>query len=241
MPERTKKTWRHSASILALVGLAIVAIVVGPLIKAHLPATEISPDETNRLVQVAGDQPNVVRLDPSVVKRLPITTSPVQSGSVPLSLELSGTLMLDADNLSHVHARFPGEVVEVGTRASDGRPIAFGMPVKKGQLLAVIWSRDLGEKKSELVDALSHLWLDEETFAKFQGISLAGAVPERTVREAQRQVEADRIAVARVERTMEAWRLSEEEIESVRKEAKRLRDDNSAPATHSSPIGLELR
>jgi hypothetical protein len=27
---------------------------------------------------------------------------------------MSGTLMLDPDRLSHVHARFPGEVVEQG-------------------------------------------------------------------------------------------------------------------------------
>ena len=34
------------------------------------------------------------------------------------------------------------------------RPVRFGDAVNKGQLLAVIWSKDLGEKKSELVDAL---------------------------------------------------------------------------------------
>jgi cobalt-zinc-cadmium efflux system membrane fusion protein len=227
LPSRTKELSRLGVSILVLIGVGIAALVVGPRINGYLPATETKPDDLERLVQVAAGQPNVVRLDPSVVERLPITTRPVQSGSVPLSLELSGTLMLDPDKLSHVHSRFSGEVVEVGTRARDGRPIAFGMPVSKGQLLAVIWSRELGEEKSELVDALSRLWLDEETLAKILQISLAGAIPERTVREAQRQVESDRIAVAGVERTMEAWRLSPEEIQSVRDEARRLLEDNS--------------
>ena len=35
------------------------------------------------------------------------------------------------------------------------RPIRFGDHVEKGQLLAVLWSSELGEKKSEYVDALS--------------------------------------------------------------------------------------
>jgi cobalt-zinc-cadmium efflux system membrane fusion protein len=227
MLARTKSPWRVGASVVALAGLAVAAIIAGPHLKGHLTATETKPDEAKRLVLVAGNQPNVVRLDPSIVERLPIRTSPVQSGSMPLSLELSGTLMLDADKLSHVHTRFPGEVVEVGTRASDGRPIAYGMQISKGQLLAVVWSRDLGEKKSELVDALSHLWLDEETLNKFLELTESGAIPERNVREIRRQVEADRIAVALVERTMEAWRLTPEEIQAVREEAKRLHGDQA--------------
>ena len=40
------------------------------------------------------------------------------------------------------------------------RPLRHGDKVTVKQLLAVIWSKDLGEKKSELVDALSQLRLD---------------------------------------------------------------------------------
>ena len=49
-----------------------------------------------------------------------------------------------------------------------------------------------------------------------------GAVPDRTLREAQRKVEADRIAVSKTLRTLQSWRLSKEEIDEVRAEAARL-------------------
>ena len=136
-------------------------------------------------------------------------------------LELSGSLILDSDRLAHVHARFPGEVVELGV--GDGsQPIAFGQHVHKGQVLAVIWSRDLGEKKSELIDGLSQLRVDEETLQRLSDASSKGAIPERTLREAQRRVEADRIAVSRSVRTLQSWRISKGEIDAVRAEAARL-------------------
>ena len=59
-------------------------------------------------------------------------------------------------------------------------PITFGDRVKEpvldkqnnivtpGDLLAVVWSKDLGEKKSELVDAICQFRLDQETLTRLQ-------------------------------------------------------------------------
>ena len=90
-----------------------------------------------------------------------------------------------------------------------------GDRVSKDQLLAVVWSRELGEKKSELVDGLSQLRVDEETLARLTATSKDGAIPERSLREAERHVEADRIAVARTLRTLETWRVPQEEIDAA--------------------------
>ena len=103
--------------------------------------------------------------------------------------------------------------------------MGFGQRVRKGQLLAVIWSRDLGEKKSELVDGLSQLRVDQESLARINKAAGDGAVPDRVIRDAERKVEADRIAVARAERTLQSWRISKEEIDAVRAEADRLARD----------------
>ena len=137
-------------------------------------------------------------------------------------LEMSGTLMLDADRLSHVHARFPGEIVELGPGDGRSPAVCFGQRVRKGQLLAVIWSRDLGEKKSDLIDALSQLRVDEDSLARISKAAAEGAVPERILRDTERKVEADRIAVSRAVRTLQSWRISKEEIDQVRAEAERL-------------------
>jgi len=161
-------------------------------------------------------------LPADVAKRLEVQTEPAQPSSLPRTLELSGSLILDADRLAHVHARFPGEVVELGNSGNGSRPVAFGQHVHKGQILAVIWSQDLGEKKSELVDGLSQLHLDEDSLQRLADVSLVGAVPDRTLREARRKVEADRIAVSKSLRTLQSWRVPKEEIDEVRAEAARL-------------------
>ncbi len=166
-------------------------------------------------------------LPADVSKRLAVQTEPVRPSSAPATLDLSGSLILDADRLAHVHARFPGEVVALG--AGDGsQPITFGRRVHKGQVLAVIWSRDLGEKKSDLIDALSQLRVDEDSLARISKAAAEGAVPERVLRDTERKVEADRIAVSRAVRTLQSWRISKEEIDQVRAEARRLTREKMA-------------
>ena len=171
--------------------------------------------------ELAGKK-DALALPADVAKRLEVQTKPARPSTVPSTLELSGSLILDAGRLAHIHARFPGEVVELGNAGNGSRPVAFGQHVRKGQVLAVIWSQDLGEKKSELVDGLSQLHFDEESLQRLSDASTEGAVSDRTLREAQRKVEADRIAVSKALRTLQSWRLSKEEIDEVRAEAARL-------------------
>ena len=163
-----------------------------------------------------------------VAKRLKVQTEPAQLSTAPSALDLSGSLILDPDRLAHVHARFPGEVVELGKAGDGSRPVAFGQHVRKGQLLAVIWSHDLGEKKSDLIDALSQLRVDEDSLARISKAAAEGAVPDRVLRDTERKVEADRIAISRAVRTLQSWRISKEEIDHVRAEADRLSREKTA-------------
>jgi cobalt-zinc-cadmium efflux system membrane fusion protein len=80
------------------------------------------------------------------------------------------------------------------------------------------------------VDALSKLRLDRANLEQLREAAEKGAVPERAVREAERTVEADDVAVARVERTLRSWRLTADEVQAVREEAERLRDRRRRPA-----------
>ncbi len=165
---------------------------------------------------------DAICLPPELAANLGIQTCKVEYSSAPVMLEMSGTLMLDADRLSHVHARFPGEIVELGPGDDHSPGVSFGQRVRKGQLLAVIWSRDLGEKKSDLIDALSQLRMDEGDLARISKGAAEGAIPERILCDKERKVEADRIAISRAVRTLQSWRICKEEIDHVRAEADRL-------------------
>jgi cobalt-zinc-cadmium efflux system membrane fusion protein len=175
--------------------------------------------------------PDTLRLPADVARALRIQVEPARPATEPRTLHLSGRLAFDSNRLARVHARFPGEVVEIGqvedperpAGRTAFRPVRVGDRVEAGQVLAVVWSKDLGEKKSELVDALSLLKVDEETLARLEKLNQEGAVPEIQLRQARRAVEADRIAVDRAENTLRSWRLTDEELEAIRAEAERLR------------------
>ncbi len=183
---------------------------------------------------------DALTLPADVAKGLKVETRAVETSSAPVLLEMSGTLMLDPDRLSHVHARFPGEVVELGPgepgRQGRGRSptVSFGQRVRKGQLLAVIWSQDLGEKKSDLIDALSQLRVDEESLARISVAAAEGSVPDRILKDTERKVEADRILVSRSVRILQSWRIPKEEIDEVRAEADRLARENRLPRENTA-------
>jgi cobalt-zinc-cadmium efflux system membrane fusion protein len=216
-------------AVLAIAAAAVgVAVVVGPQVKNRFWPPRAEPSVAEGSVdstELVSGQPGTIRLAPGVAYRLGVQTAEVRKANKPVTVELPGTLSFDADRLSHVHARFAGEVVEIGVVQGGSRPLDFGASVQKGQLLAVIWSRELGEKKSELVDALSQLHVDQASLNRLTQASVEGAIPEHVVRDAQRKVESDQIAVGRTVRTLQSWRVPPEEIDALRAEAESLRHD----------------
>jgi cobalt-zinc-cadmium efflux system membrane fusion protein len=136
---------------------------------------------------------------------------------------MSATTALDPDALAHVHPRFAGEATEVKAR--------LGRHVKRGDVLAVVWSKDLGEKKSEYIDNRSQYRLAKTVFDKIQGPYRKGDIPERAYLQALRDQEQARIAFDRARRTLLAWRLTEAEINHIEheKDADWPRDTVRAP------------
>jgi cobalt-zinc-cadmium efflux system membrane fusion protein len=146
---------------------------------------------------------------------------------------LPGNLNVDSDRMPRVLSRFAGEIVALGTTqgeettdsradvSSSGRPLRVGDHVRKNQLLAVLWSKDLGEKKSEWIDAQSRLNLDRGILKDLEELYQKGATPERSVREARRIVDADVIALRKAEHTLLSWGIKEREMAEIRAEAEK--------------------
>lgn len=183
------------------------------------------------LVHWIPGRPEAVQITDEGLKTFGVETVSVEQSPPPEPLRLSGSILLDPNRMVRIHARFPGELVSLGTvpvhasRAGDDavierRPLQFGDHVSKGQILAVVWSKDVGEKKSEYVDAISKRDIDKTLLDKYEQASQV--ISQRTIFEARRNYEADLIAVARAERTLRSWRLTDEEIQEIRAEAKRV-------------------
>lgn len=211
-------------------------------------APSVEPAKTDK-VQRFGRDGVSVPLD--MARNMGIQTAVTSGTARALQLPaLQGCLALDNNRLARVHSRFAGEVVGVGTTADGAdeadspggqRPLRTGDRVRKGDLLAVVWSKELGEKKSELVDAVSKLRADDVTLRRLRDAYTTASVPERSVRDAERAVEADQIAVDRVQRTLRSWRLTNEEIADVRAEADKLTAPTAGPPDPAKWARVEVR
>jgi cobalt-zinc-cadmium efflux system membrane fusion protein len=213
--------WLTKLRMAAVVLIAVVAAGAGVGLYAQR-LTAQKPDAAAGPSLVPG-RPEALCLPPDVLTRLGVQAVEVRPRAVSVrNLELTGTLALDPDRLARVRSRLAGEVAEVG----GGALPRIGDRVKKDQLLAVVWSKDLAAKKSELVDALVQEALGKRDLDRLETLSREGAIPEATVAAARRRYEADRIAVTRAERTLRVWGVPEAEFQALGDEAKRAAGNN---------------
>jgi len=235
MPVRQSRLVSVLAAAVAAVAVAVLLAAAAPLVglpsvlpwgrgRADAEEPALPPGSA---VALAPGRRDTLRLPSDVVVSLRVQAVEAKKSTEPRTLHLRGKLALDANHLSRVHARFPGEVIQIEA-GPDGRPLRTGDTVKPDQLLAVIWSKELGEKKSELLDALSQLRLDQSQLAGLK--KYADSIPPVRLLEAERAVEADLIAADRAERTLRSWRLTDEEIAAVKKRAERVRGRGGRPS-----------
>jgi cobalt-zinc-cadmium efflux system membrane fusion protein len=223
--------WAALASVLLVAAVLIVgwpALGI-PDIQHWLKHAAEQPAAANRdsqarLVPGTSDE---IELPPDVVERLGVKSTNVAAAAAPRPLTLAGGLFFDPNHYGGIQARFPGEVITIGPtsyQAGNGptreRPLEYGDHVTRGQLMAVVWSKDLGEKKSELVDALVQLALDEVRLVDREKAYHQAALPEDTLNQTRKDVASDRNAVAKAERTLRTWKVAEEEINAVKEEAR---------------------
>jgi len=182
---------------------------------------------------VIGKQAGHLELYSDVIASLNIQVAAARQAPRTEPLVLAGSLFLDSSHLAVVHTRFTGEVVRVGevpdTNSDDHstldpprmRQIRAGDFVKKNDIIAVIWSKEIGEKKSDLVESLSRRNASKATLERLEGLE-KGSVSGQVVRDARRQYESDLIAVERAERTLRSWKETDAEIAEVYAEADRI-------------------
>lgn len=231
--------WKTIFPLLVLAGVVIagcMAAAWGPFRLGQGKSETKKVDSGNQLeaeprVALAPGQPDTILVPESLLGSR-FKTGKVQPAPPPPPLKLSGSIFLDSNRLARVHSLFSGQIVKMGmvgdlsttTRSLSNSPehgLRNGDPVKKGQILAVVWSKEVGEKKSELVDATSQLAADQKVLDRYKSVD-PGIVSLNVLTQARRAYEADLNNVARAERTLRSWQLTEEEIAQIKAEAQKL-------------------
>jgi RNA polymerase sigma factor (sigma-70 family) len=203
---------RVSLTAVLVLLLGVLGVGVG-LCRPGGPGDKVGPGETPQLIPSRGD---AVRLPANHPIRagLPLAEA-VARIPEPRVLRLPGSLALDPQGLARVRCRFSqAEVIETP------RELRPGDRVRKGEVLAVVHSKEVGAKQIELLNAIVQLALDQDMVERLE--KSADAVPEVFLLNARRNVVAARTAVARIRNVLAAWNLPEEEIKAVEAEAERI-------------------
>jgi Cu(I)/Ag(I) efflux system membrane fusion protein len=95
----------------------------------------------------AGNAPGQVSIDPRVVQNLGVRLAPVESGPLARTVDAVGLVAVDEHRIQAVQVRAAGWVEVLAVRAA-------GDPVRRGQLLAEVYSPELLAAQQEFLIAL---------------------------------------------------------------------------------------
>jgi cobalt-zinc-cadmium efflux system membrane fusion protein len=207
--------WLLAGVVCLLAGGLWWTIRQGPL-----RAASGAPRSGSEGVEATFEPPEILIIPEETSRSMRLAAVAARKSTQPHTLRLTGRLMYDPNELVHVNTRFAGEVIRIGEAPELGRPLRVGDYVRKGQLLAIVWSKEIGEKKSDLVDALSQMALHEALYKSLKALEKTGAISQRAIEEMERLYESDLIQVERYRRTLRSWKIDEAELAEVEQEAK---------------------
>jgi cobalt-zinc-cadmium efflux system membrane fusion protein len=114
------------------------------------------------------------------------------------------------DLLSHIVPRVPGSVSEVFKRLGD--------PVKKGDVLAILDSRELADAKADYLAALERLALEEANYSQEERVYKKNISSERDYLNAKKAVAEARINMRSARQKLMALGLSQQDISDLPEE-----------------------
>ncbi len=153
-----------------------------------------------------GDE-RVVHIADADLEALGIVIETAGPGRLAVTAELPGEVQVNGDRMAHVAPRVGGVVREV--RAS------LGDTVRKGQLLAVLSSRELADAKAAFLAASERLRMADATFAREERLFKGKVSSEQDYLDAKRNRAEGRIEVRTSEQKLQALGVTAEEIRQL--------------------------
>jgi len=150
-------------------------------------------------------------------------------------LVMTGSTALNPTRLARIRARFaPARVVQIAqiqdfshkTGRTVFREMGNGDFVKKGDVLGVFYSLDVGSKKNDLLDALVQLQLDQSLLDEME--KHASAISGAVLLTQRIAVQHDRNAINRALNNLKVWDIPQDELDVLHEEANKISADKNA-------------
>jgi cobalt-zinc-cadmium efflux system membrane fusion protein len=162
---RSRKRW--PAMLIGAVGLVGISVGTTVLVEHHLHGHDAhgehghedhEEDHGDAETEGKAHGNDRVELTPAMLANAKLGIRTAGPGKVSVSLALPGEIVLNAERVAHVTPRVAGSVREVKKQLGDA--------VKKGDVLAVLESRELAEMQRDFSSAKERLELAESNFKR---------------------------------------------------------------------------
>ena len=154
--------------------------------------------------QEAHHQDALIKLTEDQRKSLNLTSHVISKGSIKHLLTFPAELQFDPMNVAHLAPRVEGIVREVRVRLGD--------MVEKGQVLAILESRELGSAKSNYLAALTRLSLRQKTLVREERLWQKGFSAEQDYLVAEQATAESHIEVREAREALFALGLDEKAL-----------------------------
>lgn len=116
-------------------------------------------------------------VSPESVTKLGIDVDVVQEAPMLDAITANGELTFDPTRVTHLSARAPGTVAFVFA--------TIGQPVRPGDILALVDAVQVGQAKTQLLQATVQVQLRKNAAERLRGISKSGAIAQKSLIEAE--------------------------------------------------------
>ena len=155
-----------------------------------------------------------------------IVTAPAAAGTLSLHAVVPGVVQPDPDQLARIAGRVVGTVAELRKR--------LGEKVEKGEIVAILDSREVAEAKSEYFAARTNLELQETLYQREQSLWDKRISAEMQFLRARTTFTEGQLRVELAVQKLQALGLGEEEIAGLERRTEVVR---TASAASVSPVG----
>lgn len=175
-------------------------LVLGPLVGWLCAACDTSHDHTEQEQHESGEPaehaagqhaeegPELIELTKEALENVTLRTEKVMRRQVVDAMRLPAEVQPHPDKIAHITPLVPSQVLEVKARPGD--------VVKKGDVLAVLKSVQLGEARAEIAQAKATLDVAKDQLARQQQLKEAGIGAQKSYVEAEGAVKQAQAALS---------------------------------------------
>ena len=150
---------------------------------------------------------DAVELTPAMVRLAAIETEQIKWSEIPKTIKLTGELSFNENHLSYVSSRISGRVIDI--------KVDYGQEVKKGGLLALIDSVELGEAQSKFLRAQAAYSVAKSSYERAKNLVKEKAISQGEFLERAGQYESAKSELQFTENRLHLLGLTEDDIKKL--------------------------